>query len=190
MWDMQQSCQTGFVDAALRSSGRHDTQDQLVAAIPGIYYSGNDRPVVVDKCRSWTLPANVDLIRRYIRPDPKIIVMTRDVNEIIQSFHAAYHRAGQELSNDDLLLPDSEPLTRPLQGVEWARDNNRGEYFFIEYADVVENTHSVLADLYAFCKWDSFDHDLSNIVDPFPVEDEILGVKGLHDVRRTIGYRT
>jgi len=40
----------------------------------------------LDKNTCWTIPENIQMIKDYIRPDPKVIVMLRSVEEIIESF--------------------------------------------------------------------------------------------------------
>lgn len=186
MWDMQQSCGTDFCRVNMAGARKQDVAHDLVANIPFMYYRDTIRPTVLDKCRSWTLPLNVELIRRYIRHDPKIIVMTRPAEEIVESFAQVYRQAGVPLDVDSLWEPDTEPITRPLAGVEWARANNSEEYFFIEYADLVSQTSDVLRSLYDFCGWEPFAHDLGNIRDRFAADDSAWGVMGLHSVRPTI----
>jgi len=65
MWDMQQSCE-GAASEQLHANNRQATQDDLVRAIPEIYYKNTTATHIVDKCRSWTLPANMDMLRRYV----------------------------------------------------------------------------------------------------------------------------
>ena len=37
------------------------------------YYSDRDEPIIIDKCRAW--PAHIDLLKRYVTDDPKIILL-------------------------------------------------------------------------------------------------------------------
>jgi sulfotransferase len=110
MWDMQVSCETSSKQQLLANK-KIGIQDDLVRAIPYIYYKNINQKHIIDKCRSWTLPANLQIIKRYITPNPKIIVLTRDINEIVESFVKLRKLNNWKDENkDDLLIPDSEPI--------------------------------------------------------------------------------
>jgi sulfotransferase len=188
MWDMSISCEVNSQEQ-LAANNRFDTQQQLVSEIPNIYYQKINRPIVIDKCRSWTLEANVLMIRKYICPDPKIIVLTRPIDEIVQSFIRLGKENDKVYNSKELLSPGSEPIMRSLNGVDWAKKNNSGEFLFIEYSDLVSYTNEVIASIYSFCDWDDFQHDLSNIVNRFPENDDVYGMPGMHEVRLTPCFR-
>jgi sulfotransferase len=189
MWDMQQSCQTTAKEQ-LDANYRYDTAYQLVKAIPDIYYENMTRPIIVDKCRSWTLPANQDLLRRYITDIPKTIVLTRPTDEILDSFASLYKLNNKPFNANEYLREDSEPLMRSLRGVEWAKQVNQGEFLFIDYAELVADTNEVLDKVYSFIGQERFEHDLDNIENTLPENDAVYGLLGMHDVRKTIKLRT
>lgn len=190
MWDMQVSCETDLSRHAMEANWRDTTQDDLIRAIPAIYYKNVNASHIVDKSRSWTLPPNVDMIRRYIRDDPKIIVMVRPVEDVVRSYVDLRLRNGWEGDPEsDLWEPNTEPLTRPLLGVEYARENNSGEYLFVEYDDLVDSPKEVIEGIYEFCGWEPFDHWFTGIVNPYPQKDSVWNAPGLHDVRSEIGRR-
>jgi sulfotransferase len=183
MWDMQQSCQGGAAEQ-LMANGRQADQDALVSSIPAIYYREVKATHIVDKCRSWTLPANMAMIRRYITDDPKVIVLTRPVDEIVESFVRLREANGWTGDLEaGLLEPGSEPIMRSLDGVTLARESDSDEFLFIEYADLIRDTANALDSIYEFCGWESFTHDLDNIVNKYPENDNVYGLKGMHDIR-------
>lgn len=188
MWDMSVSCETNSQEQLI-ANNRFDTQIQLVSEIPQIYYQNIDRPIVVDKCRSWTLESNLRMIKEYICPNPKIIVLTRPIDEIVQSFIRLGKENNKVFKSKELLSPGSEPIMRSLQGVDWAKKNNAGEFLFVEYSDLVSYTKEVIASIYSFCEWDYFEHDLSNIVNRSPENDLIYGLLGMHEVRSSPCFR-
>lgn len=186
MWDMQTSCQTGAREQ-LAANSRAATQDALVAAIPAIYYRDVTATHIVDKCRSWTLPANMDMLRRYIPNRPRVIVLTRPIDEIVASFVALRRANGWQGDPEAGLLDEgSEPIMRSLDGVESAKASGSDEFLFIEYDDLVDNTRDVLAAIYDFCEWEPFAHGLDRVVNPHPENDAVYGLLGMHDVRPTI----
>ena len=188
MWDMSVSCEVNCSEQLI-ANNRFDTQKHLVSEIPQIYYQNTDRPVVVDKCRSWTLEPNVRMIKQYITETPKIIVLTRPIDEIVQSFIRLGKDNKKVFKSKDLLSPGSEPIMRSLNGVDWAKKNNAGEFLFVEYSDLVNYTNEVVESIYSFCGWDNFQHDLSNIVNRFPENDSVYGLAGMHEVRLSPCFR-
>jgi len=188
MWDMQQSCEVNAAEQ-LRANGRQADQHALVASIPAIYYRDVKTQHIVDKCRSWTLPDNMAMLRRYVTDDPKVIVMTRPLDEIVRSFVRLREANGWNDPESGLLDPMSEPIMRSQFGVDHARATNSGEFLFIEYADLVSDPQAVVNSIYSFCEWEQFQHDFDNIVNEHPEDDSVYGLAGMHEVRPTIGVR-
>ena len=185
MWDMQQS----VVNSEQLKASNKDILDALVKPIPHIYYSDVTKPIVVDKCRSWTLAANVEILNRYFNNPPKVIVLVRPMVEIVSSFLAL--RKANGWSDMEMVLEDgSEPIMRSLAGVEWARKNNNGEFLFVTYDDLVDNTQASLDRIYNHCGWEPFVHDLDNIINHHKENDAVYGLIGQHDVRPQISRRT
>ena len=185
MWDMQQSCQYNC-NEQLIANNRWDTQSEIVGSIFHTYYSNVDRPIIVDKCRSWTLQANMDMIKNYLDAKPKVIVMTREVDEIVESFVRLYDNNKKEFDKSELFKDGSEPLMRSLEGVKYAQTNNNGEYYFIDYSEILSDPNKVFVDLYDFLEIDKFEHDFENIVNYNQENDAVYGLMGMHDVRKTI----
>jgi len=188
MWDMQQSCEGGAAEQ-LQANGRQADQNALVSSIPAIYYRNMKAQHIVDKCRSWTLPDNMAMLRRYVTDDPKVIVMTRPLDEIVTSFVQLRKANGWTDPEAGLLDPMSEPIMRSQFGVEHARATNSGEFLFVEYADLVNNPQAVVDSIYSFCEWEPFKHDFDNVTNKHPEDDTVYGLVGMHDVRPKIGER-
>lgn len=182
---MQQS----VVNSEQIKANNKNVLDALVKPIPHIYYANTTKPIVVDKCRSWTLPANVEILNRYFDNTPKVIVLVRPIAQIVASFMALRKANGWTNLETGLLDDGSEPIMRSLAGVEWARKNNNGEFLFITYDELVDHTQTSLDRIYAHCGWQAFSHDLDNIVNQHKENDAIYGLAGQHDVRSQISRR-
>lgn len=182
MWDMQESC-TKTASEQLLANNRHSTIHDLITSIPEIYYKNVSKPIIVDKCRSWTLPDNIALIKKYITTTPKIIVLVRPLNEIFMSFGNLKPELIEEYTKSQ------EPIYRSFCGTLYAKNNNKGEFLFINYDDLVNSTKETLKKIYSFCEWDNFEHNLTNILNTNPENDEVYGIKGQHEVRSTIQKR-
>lgn len=189
MWDMQQSC-TLNIDEQLAANNRQFTPIDLISSIPNIYYKGLDNKIIFDKCRSWTFAKNVELIKKYITNTPKIIVLERPLQEIVASF-VALRRANNFVGNPEEGLLDnfSEPIVRSLIGVNWAKQNNNGEFLFVSYDNLTLNTQSTIEEIYSFCGLQPFQHDFNNIINKHKEDDATYGLLGQHDVRPQIGKR-
>jgi sulfotransferase len=189
MWDMQQSCSTTSKEQLL-ANRRIPTAKRLISSIPHIYYQGITEKVVVDKCRSWTLEPNIKLLRDFVDKNYKVIVLERPIVEIVQSFAKLYRSAG--ISNEErekaLVIPESEPVMRSLAGVLWAKEHNQeGNFLFIQYDELVSQPKETLDKIYAFCGWETFEHDFEKVEIKYPEMDEVYQLPGQHSVRAKVG---
>lgn len=186
MWDMQQS----VLNSQQIKASNKDVLDRLVSSIPHNYYAESQKIIVVDKCRSWTLPANIEMLNRYFDGAPKVIVLVRPLREIVASFMSLRKANGWTDLEVGLLDDGSEPIMRSLAGVEWARNNNNGEFLFVTYDELVDDTQVSLDRIYEHCGWQPFAHNLDNIVNHYQENDDIYGLRGQHDIRPQVGRRT
>ena len=81
MWDMEQSC--SYSEEQVKNT--LEVKPKIIKQIPKIFYDGIEKNIV-DKCRTWTLPGNLELINKYITKTPKIVVMVRPIVDIVKSF--------------------------------------------------------------------------------------------------------
>ena len=183
MWDMQMSC-----EQTEQMLNRPDFKEKFISKLPGIFYEGATGSII-DKCRSWTLPANLDLIHNYITKTPKIIVMTRPVIEIVKSLVFIRQINGWTDPEAGLLDEGSEPIMRSLDGVNHAKEINTGQFLFVEYQDLLDKTDTTLETIYEFCGWDKFKHNLNDIKNLTPEKDDAMNLVGLHDIRPDISKR-
>lgn len=189
MWDMQGSILENC-NEQLAASNRLNTGIELIKNIPNIYYKDITASTVIDKCRSWTLPDNMAMLNKYFEYKPKVLVLERPLIEIVRSFVALRQANNYQGDPEEGLLDTwSEPIMRSYEGVKWAKANNNGEFLFVQYNDLINNTKSTIDTIYEFCELESFEHDFNNIVNKHPENDEVYGMLGQHDIRPTINKR-
>jgi sulfotransferase len=189
MWDMQCSVYDSSI-LQLTVSNRIDTGIELIKNIPNMYYKDVTASTVIDKCRSWTLPDNMAMLNKYFEHKPKVLVLERPLVEIVRSFVALRQANNWQGDLEAELLDDwSEPIMRSYEGVKWAKANNNGEFLFVQYDDLLNNTKSTIDKIYEFCELESFEHDFNNIVNKHSEDDTIYGMLGQHDIRPTISKR-
>jgi sulfotransferase len=189
MWDAQCSVYR-TANQQLIASDRLNTGIELIKNIPNIYYKDITASTVIDKCRSWTLPDNMGMLNKYFEHKPKVLVLERPLIEIVRSFVALRQANNYQGDPEEGLLDTwSEPIMRSYEGVKWAKANNNGEFLFVQYNDLLNNTKSTIDTIYTFCELESFEHDFNNIVNKHPENDEVYGMLGQHDIRPTINKR-
>jgi sulfotransferase len=197
IWDLHQ---TGTVNAAeqLKGNNRMGTVKDIIQHIPQIYYKDipAGKEIVVDKCRAWTIAANVDLLRNYIDPAIKIIVLERSVTAIMQSFMKLYQKnnwseAYMHEVLKAILVPNTEPVMRSIIGINMARKANALQaenktFLFVNYDDLIANPAETIERIYAFCGWTPYAHQFENIVNAHPENDEFYNLKGFHAIRSAL----
>lgn len=183
MWDAQVSCWN-----TEQMKNTPQIPARLIKSIPDVFYENIDKQIV-DKCRSWTLASNLDLIRNYITPSPKIIVMVRPISEIVKSFAFIRKMNGWTNPEINLLNEGSEPIMRSMDGVKNAKTLNDNECLFIWYSDLITEPQKTLSKIYEFNEWKSFQHSFDNITNLTPERDDLLNLIGLHDIRPKLSLR-
>ena len=191
MWDIQQSCLTSSKEQLLANGREKTTMHDLISQIPHIYYKNITEKIVVDKCRSWTIPANISMLNNYIDKNYKIIILERSVTDIVKSFVKLYKNNNSTDNIADmeakLLTPHSEPIMRSIAGINWAKKNNQNNNFlFIKYEDLINNTEETIKKIYNFCGWTEFSHNFNDVICKYPEDDNIYGLKGMHEIHRKV----
>lgn len=190
MWDMECSL-NGPSQGALNANRKlHKTTTDVMTALPQLYYSGINQEIVFDKSRTWTLYANHQMLKRYINEKPKVIVLVRPVDEIVRSF--AKLRINNGWTGDiytDLIMPGTDPITLPLDGIAYAKFIRDPGFLFVTYKSLVEKPATVLQEIYKHCELDWFEHDFDRVEQKFTEDDVGFGLVGMHDVRQKIELR-
>lgn len=183
MWDMKVSCLN-----TEQIHNRPDVPDKLISSIPKIFYKGVEGHII-DKCRSWTIQANMNMIQEYITKTPKVIVMLRPIVDIVKSF--VYIRIMNNWVNPEagLLDENSEPIIRSLEGVKNAKATDEGQFLYLWYDDLISKPKETINNIYDFCGWDKFEHQYDNIINFNSERDDLLRMNGLHDIRQKLEKR-
>lgn len=183
MWDLEVSinfnCNEQFAANNLLYK-----KDSIISSISHSLYSDVKEKYIFDKCRSWTIPENIDIIKKYITKNFKILVLIRDIEDILKSFINISKDYNYEKT---LFIPGSDPLMRSLYGVYNCITNlNSDNYLIINYNSLISNTDYELKRIYSFLNLKNFNHNLENIVNKNKEDDSAYGIEGLHEVRQTI----
>ena len=140
------------------------------------WYSGlTDKPTVISKARNWG-----DL--HHIFPESKILVVVRDLRDVVESFDKLNSRLGalSTLGDGDILynsMPEeqkfsyhfnfdnslNEALNREVRKFMLLFTQNRSRIKFIRYEDLLKDPKQLLGNIYRFLEMEYYDHDLNNI---------------------------
>ena len=162
------------------------------------YYYYHKEPICIDKNRGWT--GYMDMIFKYITPNPKIICPVRDIKSILTSFISLLRKNNYN--------PDNF-IDKNLQGDK--TDDNRCRYLLgpgivgqsilnmidvmekypnnillVHYDDLINNVPETMKKIYHFLDEEYFEHSL-DIKQSFNINDEkVFKLKGMHKIRPKI----
>jgi sulfotransferase len=170
------------------------------------YYKNINKEVIIDRQKVWATPGNMELIKRYITEDPKIIFTVRPVLEILTSF---INLIGDESYIDKEMKESGwwikeyltkndnrcEYMMRPggiidkslLSLNEVLNLKNKNNFHIVEYNDIVNCPQETMDKIYNFLQIPKYNHDFENIVKIEKDFDYELGYpKNIHYVRKKI----
>lgn len=181
-------------------------QEEITKAFQGFCKEGlygffnpiTNRPFVIDKSRAWL--GNYGFLN-FIEPDPKIIVMVRDLRSIFSSMESNFRKNphkdpqivnGIELKNmttDSRLIHfSSSPPIGP--SLEWLYDSILQGYnkkiHFIRFEDFTNNPEEEINKIYDYLELPHFKHDFNNVEQLTHENDVIHGIFGDHKIQKQI----
>ena len=166
------------------------------------YYFNVDKPVIIDHNRAW--PNNIERIKAYITPNPKIICPVRDVLEVLTSFITMIHRNSDEVSFvDEYLIEkgftvDDDNRCQYLMGDDgivdqalWAQSqaflrNDTKNLLMVEYNDIVDQPDETMRRIYDFLEVDYYKHDFNNVANTHRESEKQWNLKDMHHVRKQV----
>ena len=172
----------------------HKSFDNVAAKVFEHYYQDWKADYIIDRA-PWGMPPNINFIKMY-RKNIKIIVLVRDVIEVLASFVRWSQREPTAFINKhaktveekcDKLMSKDGVIVKELIGVKHLlRPKNKGLYHMIEYHDFVEHPKRTIEGVYDYLEIPEFKHHYANL-DQFKVngrgyDDTTLG-GGLHIIK-------
>lgn len=172
------------------------------------YYSNISNPIVIDKCREWTIQEHFQVLLRNLPYDPKVIVTVRNITDILASFinlvnnnpntsnfidqeiqasnQYNFYREVNDIRCDHLMRPKGL-IDNCLYGIAFAMlPENRRYFHIVEYEDILANPQQTMESIYDFLGIEKFEHNFNNIKNTVKEDDSVYGLKGQHDIRPTI----
>ncbi len=157
-------------------------------------YYDKENKIIFDKCFSWTIPENIDLLKKYITDKPKIIILTRNIEDIVKSYVNVFLQNGySQFEAEEYILDLNnlglDMLLRPISGLMSCKVNkDLADFIYIDYDDLILNTKENIKKIYDFCNIPYFNHEYKNLELKYPENSEIV-FKNLIEVRPEIKKR-
>jgi len=179
----------------------HKSFDNVAKTVFENYYKDWKQDYIIDRA-PWGWPINLKFLKE-TRSNIKIIVLVRDVIEILASFIKWSQRSYDSYLNRygvktveekcDMLMHEEGVIVKELVGVKHLLDHQPKElYHLVEYNDLVEHPRKTIEGVYEFLNIPNFKHRFINL-DQFEVngikyDEDIVG-EGLHTIKTDAIYK-
>lgn len=184
----------------------HNSFDNVIKAVIPEYYKNWKEPIIIDR-GPWGAPTNLKFLKHYINPKPKIVILVRDVLEVLASFiewadknYDAFPNRYGSMDTEkrcELLMNHDGLIVKELIAIKHLIDHHPGEYKLIDYNDLVKNPEKIIKEIYKFYDIKPFKHNFKSFkqfeVNGMGYNDKIIGAnlhtiktKGINKTKRNI----
>ena len=175
---------------AMAVQGR--SKDELLRLMRGVIkakYETIDKPIILDKSRTWPHPKIMTLMEEVLGHGVKILATVRDVSDCAASCVRA---VGPERVKDFLreaeIIQHLRNSYMVLEGGYKAKPEN---FLFVEYENLVTSKQEQMDLIHEFLGLDQFKYDFdnikSNLVEEF--DADVWKIPGLHFVAPKLAHR-
>jgi sulfotransferase len=175
----------------------HGSFDNVIKAVVPAYYKNWSKPIIIDR-GPWGAPNNLAFLKHYINSKPKIIVLVREVLEVLGSFiewsnknqTAFLNRIGcinVEQKCEALMNTDNLIIKELIAIKHLTLPKNEGIALFIDYNDLVNEPEKTLKKIYKFLDIPYYSkHNYTKLnqfkVNEMSYDDKIIG-DNLHTIK-------
>lgn len=161
------------------AAGRENHAFWIIGQLPDLYYSKVERPIIVDRNRAWIGGPMHDILMKHFET-PKILVTTRDYDEIETSFVKLCKKNNIDFYESVYYTGYVEAC----KAVEYVKQNlDDSKFFLLDYERFVKTPKTCVSELYDFWELPKFDHNFKDIKKTWIEKDEIYGLLGMHDIK-------
>ena len=183
----------------------------LNKGFPAFYDAITDKPYVVDKSRGWGI--HYDFLN-YFYPNPKVIVMVRDIRDIFcsmeKNFRKNQHKASGLVNHAEMtgtttpkrvdIWGNSQPVGLAIERLSEVFTQGLDKHMlFVKFEDLCLYPESEMTRIYQYLDVPYFEHDFDNIQQITVEDDEVYGIYGDHKIKsrlelppstakKTLGY--
>ena len=137
----------------------HKSFDNVTKSLIQTYYKDWPQDYIIDR-NPWGFPINLKFLKR-VQEDIRIIVLVRDVEEILASFIKWSEKEPTSFVNQyeaktieekfDMLMNEKGQIVKELIGIKHLLDHQPKEmYHIVEYNDLCDNPKQTIEGIYDF----------------------------------------
>ena len=150
----------------------HSSLQNVTKNVLNNYYENWGKKYIIDR-GPWGCPENLKFLK-LIKQDIKIIVLVRDVIEVLGSFLAWSEKEPSSFVNQyeaktreekcHMLMNKEGQIIKELIGIKHLLDYQPKEmYHIVDFNNLVKNTEQTIDNLYNFLGIPKYKHDFNNI---------------------------
>jgi sulfotransferase len=200
MWILSRSMMT--MEEVLTAEN-NDRSINIIKNILPHYYNDVKENIIIERHKGWALKLNLEMIKEYITPEPKIIFTKRPALEILASyislnnsnpylesimFADGWKYDAAITMNDNIcnyLMSPVGQVGHLLNSLEEVnKEENKDIFCVVDYNDLVSNPKEELDKIYNFLNMKKYKHDFKKV---FKLEKDYWGKIGLpsniHEIR-------
>jgi len=175
----------------------HKSYDNVIKAVIPEYYKDWKEPIIIDR-GPWGAPYNLKFLKHYVNPKPKIVILVRDVLEVLASFiewadknYDAFPNKHGTMDTEkrcELLMKTDGLIVKELIAIKHLIDHHPSTYKLVDYNNLVKNPKKIIEEIYKFYGIKSFKHNFKSFkqfkVNGMGYDDKIVGTN-LHTIKTT-----
>jgi sulfotransferase len=183
-----------------------DGSRNAVKQLGNSYYANIEKPIIIDKHRSWGTPYNMSLAK-ILNKDVKIVMTVRPILEILASFvtlaenYPLTNWIDNEINNNEIWSKSYRSqndvrcdwIMRPYGDIDKSLFSLSSylkypeKFHIVTYNNIVNNPEKTMSEVYNFLGVNDFQHSFDNITSAdSPDDNKVYGVPNLHNVRKTL----
>jgi sulfotransferase len=198
-----------FSQNALRNKEVDQRNVKAINLYAKNYYGDVQKKYIFDRNKEWVEGVSLELIKKYITPDPKIIFTVRSISEILASLilikkdiflkqikeSKDLNMTNLEDENEnvaDFIIYYNEMFRSSFNSIDnCLNEKNYKNILLVEYDDIIKNPKKTMENIYNFLNIDLYRHDFNNI-NKLEIDNDVIAgdPKNMHDVRKKISKDT
>jgi sulfotransferase len=184
IWDINISYEKNCYQQFLANNKQYIINN-IISNVLKTYYNNCEKKFIIDKCRAWTIPENTKMIKKYIDENPKIIILTRNSEDILKSFLKIGGWGDINYNLEENFFAKNSEFLRAAYGISCARQE-KNKYLFIDYEEIVNDTYNVIEKIYNYLNLEYYNHDFKNITQLYQENENAYKIKDMHKIRSSI----
>jgi sulfotransferase len=174
---------------------------RVMRGILDSYYAEAGKPVVFDKCRGWL--SLLEMAETLIERKARVLVPVRDLRDTLASFEKIWRETSRTAQTPQeakfyydyqtvegrcaVLVRGDQMVGLAYNRIKDALQRGfRDRMHFVHFEKLTNQPEKTIRAIYDFLDEPPFQHDFENVQQITWENDEVYGMKGLHDIRQKV----